>query len=472
MRKILILISFIFVIGFSLACDDGCVFGTGCVEYGGVVTQGVLNYYCDFNVDGSEMALFRQKPYDNNEECLNDFECIDEYSCLDGICTNAYNYFIQGYNALLANLSGICMGEEWFCSNTTSLINATVLGKDCSFSGPDAICYSCNSPFYYNNSIGKCISGICSSPYKCLNISLLENASINSDYCAEDKKCFNCDDGYEWNGTAIQCRVEDCSSSPGCSNQTDIMNGVIVSHKYCESGSCWACKPCYYWNRTSSSCVYSSSCSTFGVNWTDVVFTSSEMSSDIYKLLNTYDRINFSFESRPYRLEVLGIDNAKIVFKLYPNMMTSGYNLFAGNNAQFDLNGDVVKDLQVSLAGISDGRANVSIKFLSIRDYDSPGIVASGGSSPEPDIGGDYSGPNNLDLGSSESRGFFGRNIWWLIVIGVIIIGLLTWLIIYLINKPKNGSNNNTQVVQQQPPVKPVNPYGSYPVGGYRPMQV
>jgi hypothetical protein len=467
MKKILILICLLFAINFSLAvCENGCPGeGGACHYYGDIVAIGPSTYYCD--IDSSVLV-----PQKTAGVCLNDYECVSGYSCLDEVCTNSYNYFIQGYNALLANISGMCYGEDYFCSNL-SISNATALtSKNCTYAGSGFACYSCNSPFYYNSSLGKCITGMCGANPGCMANSSLNNASINSDYCVDSKNCFSCDSDFEWNASLNTCKMKLCTSSPGCINITNLTNGNEVRNRYCSSGSCFVCKSCYVWNANSSSCVYASNCNVGSVNWGDVYFSNGELSSGNYKILSIYDRVNFSFEGRSYWLGVLGIDSAKIVFKLDP--IVSSYNLFVGSSGGFDLNGDGVSDVRVTVSSVSDSKANVSIKFLAVTDDpdhnnnpNNPTVLLDS----NVNTGTNMDEPLNLGSSNIISSIFTKKNIWWLVIAGLVIIGLLVWLIMYLVKKPGNNSGNtNTQPAQQQPPVKPVGPYGSYPVGGYRPL--
>ena len=482
MRKIFLFLSLVFLaavglasqIGFALAtCDDGCTDGASCVGYGDVVTHGALSYYCDFNTDGN-MVLIQQK---TTGDCLNDFECVDGYSCLDGICTNAYNYFIQGYNALLANVSGLCFNENggWFCSNTTSLANATNLSKSCSFAGANAICYQCNSPLYYNQSIDRCISGICSSSPGCMSNSSIDNASIGGDYCASGQNCFVCDEDFNWNATENRCKMKECTSSPGCMNVTNLTNANVVYNRYCSTGTCFTCRSCYVWNTNSSSCVYSPSCNVGAITWSNVPFTNAELSSGTYKMLNVYDRVNLSFEGRSYWLGILGIETSRIVFKIEP--IVSSYNLFTANNAQFDLNNNGMNDLRVSLAGISGGRANISIKFLTEIGSDNPNSNNNPGGldnpNPNPNVDVNQNQTNPIDVGSSNgmAQDFVKKYVVAIIIIGVIFIILLVILIVYLVKKPKKvAGNTNPQPAQQQSYGGPGNAPGGYPVGGFRPI--
>lgn len=471
MKKILILICFIFVTSFVLAvCDYGCAGGGGaCLSYGDTVTIGPSIYYCD--IDSGTLVV--QK---TSGSCLNDYECVSGYSCLDETCTNAYNYFIQGYNALLANISGMCYGEDYFCSNLT-INNATALtSKNCSYAGSGFACYSCNSPFYYNSSLGKCITGTCGAAPGCMSNSSLENASVNTDYCADNKNCFACDSDFEWNASENKCKMKLCTSSPGCMNITNLTNGNRVNNRYCSSGSCFVCKSCYVWDTNSSNCVYASNCNVGSVSWSDVYFSNGELSSGTYKAVGVYNRVNFSFESRSYWLGVLGIDSAKIVFRLDP--IVSSYNLFVGSSGGFDLNGDGVSDVRVTVSSVSDSNANVSIKFLTVTDNPDPNHNNNPNNptpAPNPNVNTNTNVDDPLNLGSSSVMGsiFAKKNLWWLVVAGLVIIGLLVWLIMYLVNKPTNSnSGTNSQSYQQQPPVGPGNTPGNYPVGGYRPMPV
>jgi hypothetical protein len=464
MKKILILICFLFLVNFSLAiCYDGCESGTSCMPFGDTKTVNQYTYYCDLN--GS---LVQQK---TSGVCLNDFECASGYSCLDEICTNAYNYFIQGYNMIIANVSGICYGEDYFCSNI-SVSNATILvNKSCSFYGVGFGCYKCNSNYYYNATLGKCITGICSANPGCMSNSSIVNASIGTDYCADNKKCFACDSDFEWNTTANACKMKQCTSSPGCLNVANLTNGNMVQNRYCSTGSCFACKPCYVWNSNVSSCVYSSSCSSGNINWSSVYFSSSDLASGVYKLLSSHDRVDFTFQGRNYWLGILGVDSSKVVFKIEYTSV-SNYNLFANASASFDLSGDGVNDIKVSLAGISNGKANMSIKFLTVSDVGNGNNNGQQGTSESPsgsDLG--TSGDDATDLGSVNSI-FNNKNVWWLVVIALIILILIIILIVYLIRGNKrNKGNVNNQVYQQRPPVSPGNAPTTYPVGGYRPPQ-
>lgn len=465
MKKIIYLFLFVFLVGFVLACE-GCSYNSACYDYGDIVLIGNVDHYCSF--DGTLNAT------KTNGSCLNDFECREGYSCLSDQCTNQYNNFILYYNAVLAGSGGLCVNQQagWFCSNVSVSNSSVLANKTCNY--PSQSCRICNGSLKYNQSIEKCISGICSSPYKCLNITSLSNASSNSDYCADNKVCFNCDEDFEWNGTIDQCKMKECSSSPGCSNETNITYGQIITGRHCESGSCWTCKCGYTWNSSSSSCIYTSNCGA-NVNWTTVVFTDSELSSGAYKLLNLYDSVGFSFESRNYLFGILGIDSTKIVFRISP-INVNNYNLFVGSSAQFNLAGDSANDLRISLAGISNGKANVSIKFLSIvnPDDDEDSVIIDdviSDDSADLDVYDSSSDGDPINLGFWDSQGFFRKNAWWLVLIGVAIIVLLVWLIVYLVNnKPKNNTGTNSQTGQQQPPVAPGNAYGSYPVGGYRPL--
>lgn len=471
MKKVFILFCLIFVVGFSLAaCDNGCESGASCVPYGDIVVLSQVPYvsnYCDFESDG----MIQQK---TSGSCLNDFECSPGYSCLDEYCTNEYNYFIQGYNAIIANVSGLCYGEDYFCSNV-SVSNASVLSnKNCSFYGTGFSCYECNNNFYYNSTLGKCITGICSASPGCMNNSSILNASMNTDYCADNKNCFSCDSDFEWNATTNSCKMKQCTSSPGCMNMANLTNGMVVSNRYCSAGTCFVCRSCYVWNSNTSSCIYSSSCNSGNVSWSSVYFSSSDLSSGVYKLLSSHDKVEFSFQGRNYWLGILGVDSSKVVFKIeYTGV--SNYNLFSNTSAGFDLSGDGVNDIRVSLAEISNGKANMSIKFLTVSDVNSgngnPIVYGQQGTSgASQNVNTGTSAGDVTDLGSLNSI-FSESKIWILIVIGLVILILIVILAIYLAKrKSKSDTNVNNQAYQQQSPVAPANTPGVYPVGGYRPL--
>ncbi|MEI7718297.1 MAG: hypothetical protein WCI72_00385 [archaeon] len=454
MKYLFLVFLILFSAGFSLAAE-----GDLCDNYGESVTEGNYHFYCDFNTS----TLKQQGTV--GAVCMNNFECVDGYSCLSGTCTGSFNELLDKYAQANALVSGYCLDGP-FCSNISGLANANLLtNKNCSYRGAGFFCYQCKDATYtFNDTLGACITGICSSTPGCLS-SRVNNSVNNSNYCSGTQQCFSCDSDYVWNTTLSQCVMKSCTSTPGCLNMTNLTNGLVVPSRVCSTGTCFSCISGRSWNSSLSACVLSSTSTTS--TWNTVSFTFAELTAGTHKLLSVGDKVPFDFAGRTYFFGLLGADS-KISFKIDPTF--NNQNLYLGESRAFDLDSDGAYDLNVSLLGLSSGKADVNLKFVSVS-YLTTDPTESEPYSPEPEQTPEPSNP---------TPGFFEKNMWALIVIGVVFIALLIGLIFYLISRrndtPLHGTDhpasagNPIAPNQPRPPVMPGNAPGAIPAGGYHPL--
>jgi hypothetical protein len=445
MKKLLFLLFAILFLGFVYADCDGCFSNNICYDFGNVTTNSLtgVKYYCDY----STKSLIQVKA--EGASCENDFECSSEYSCLGGKCTANVAGFLSAYNTVLAYTQNIslCIESNMFCYNSSlsAPLNSTALNNTCDIG---LRCYSCNSGLNWNSTLSKCIKPICQTTPGCLNISSLTNASVSDNYCVVGS-CFSCDSDFDWNSTNQTCQIKQCSSSPGCLNQTSLTNGRIVPNRFCSSGSCFACNTTegYRWNSITNSCVYSTTIVINPSDWNTIQFSSYDLQQGTEKVLRAYDRLQFSFDGRPYYLALNSVDSsgARISYKIDPILN----NLYAYTGAEnnFDLNSDGKLDILVQLVSISSNSATV--KLMAIQ------------ASPLPVVPTPTPSPQQIYASSSPSSADYSG----LVVVAVaIVVFVILVVIILLVVKAKNAKKTPQQIYnpQTQPsPYYPQNPSGS-----------
>ena len=487
MKKIIYSFLFVLLICFSLACDTGCIDGYGnCFDsdgnyynYGDIVTIGFVSSYSDFEED----RFVEQK---TSGYCLNDYECVEGSLCLEEECTNDYNSFLANFSLYLENSSGLCLNPSlgWFCSNVSPSNSIRLINQTCN----DAIssCYKCDNTrgYFFNNSLKLCITGVCGGDSFCLD-DRINYSTNNLYYCSGSKKCYQCDDDFKWNETLGQCVMIACDEKPGCIDAINLSNGYLVGNRSCDMGSCFSCNKAskYFWNNTSSSCVYTPNA--IISDWKTVVFTDSELSLGTYKMLDVGNNVSITFSGRSYYFGLFSV-SSRISFAIAPVIYNQ--TLYPGDTRGFDLDSDGTYDIRVTLANISSGRANVSLKrvaedYLSSNNDGSDtndGYVNSGNPGLDNDVGVQTNSEDNLNLDASSATGsFVSKNIWVLIIIAIVFVSLLIWLMFYLLgrkaeNKPVSNVSNNVNSsapIQPRPPVMPGNAPGMTPIGGYCPIQ-
>lgn len=337
-------------------CDSGCVYNEVCYMYGDENSIGPNVFYCDIN------GTFVQKKT-SDADCVNDFECAEGYSCLGDSCTNLYEDYIFAWNLQSTGISDImtfCMGDDLFCYNLSMPANSqNVTSKTCSFKNDGSSCYRCNTGYYWNDSLKKCITGICDKEPGCLSNNSILNGTKLDLYCSSGS-CFECDSDFEWNDSSDKCVLKACSSLPGCKSVTEIANAKKLNRQ-CGSGSCFICVTGYKWDNVSLSCVRSYLPSDPNMGWNNVPFTNYNFEVGTPVSLKDSERIYFDLDGRTYWLGVKGIySNQRVNLMIDPTI--NDINLYAGSSVEYDLNGNGGADVTIKLNKIENDVAEIVLQ--------------------------------------------------------------------------------------------------------------
>jgi len=387
MKKALILF-FIFLVGifvvleFSSADCGGCIYNNVCYSIGEVAN----NHYCSIS-----KTLVDQKQ--DNSSCMNDFECSSEY-CFDDLCIN----------------------EDVIKDNENI---SRILGE-------------------YSSYLSQ---GNCTASPGCLNLASLANARNVSGICVglQGYRCFQCNsDQPYWNGTG--CAITPCSSDIGCWNITrlNLLNNFENKSGYCGAGfRCVNCNSEYSWNGTECKLIpISVAGSSF---WTSTFFANSQQLSEGYNtLLAAKQRVRVIISGKNHYAGIISLSSTSAVINVSSTSQQAVFNI--QDEKRFELTDDAYYDLYIKLNGISNNKANLTIK--SIHE-----AVSGSAPSPSPSPAPSPSLSPSPSPAPSQQTTTISKTVIIVIIVGLIAaIVIIIFIAIFLFKsrkKQKSEDNNN-----------------------------